>query len=160
MEVADTVVLMNGGRVEQVGTPEEVYQQPATPFVYQFLGDVNTFKGQAQADHAEIGGLRLRLERPASTSEQPASEQPATLYARPHELSLARVKSAQGGIEARLRAHRRVGGMVRLELERADGEGLIEAELSRDEFVQEAWREGERVWVWPQNPRVFLGTLH
>jgi len=155
MEVADTVVLMNGGRIEQVGTPEEVYQQPATPFVYQFLGDVNTFEGRAQADHAEISGLRLKLDRPAN-----AAEQPATLFARPHELLLARDCGIDGGIETTLRTQRRVGGAVRLELERTDGAGVVEAELPRDAFVDAAWREGDQVWVSPQNPRVFLGTRH
>src|SRR5690606_4147736 len=55
LEVADRVVLMNQGRVEQVGTPEEVYSHPATPFVYGFLGSVNLFHGRIDADTLRVG---------------------------------------------------------------------------------------------------------
>ncbi|HEX6690307.1 MAG TPA: TOBE-like domain-containing protein, partial [Burkholderiales bacterium] len=54
MEVADRVVVMNRGRIEQVGTPDEVYQSPATPFVYEFLGDVNLFHGRQYARPHEV----------------------------------------------------------------------------------------------------------
>ena len=54
MEVADRIVVMNQGRIEQVGTPEEVYQSPATPFVYEFLGDVNLFHGRHYARPHEV----------------------------------------------------------------------------------------------------------
>ena len=54
MEVADRVVVMNHGRIEQIGTPDEVYQNPATPFVYEFLGDVNLFHGRHYARPHEV----------------------------------------------------------------------------------------------------------
>jgi sulfate/thiosulfate transport system ATP-binding protein len=54
MEVADRVVVMNHGRIEQVGTPDQVYQNPATPFVYEFLGDVNLFHGRGYARPHEV----------------------------------------------------------------------------------------------------------
>ena len=54
MEVADRVVVMNQGRIEQAGTPDEVYQNPATPFVYEFLGDVNLFHGRGYARPHEV----------------------------------------------------------------------------------------------------------
>ena len=155
LEVADTVVVMNGGRIEQIGSPEEIYERPVTPFVYQFLGEVNTFKARVRANHAEIGNLRLKLDQPGNNADQSA-----TLYARPHEIRLARVQDGQGGIETRLRTQRRVGAVVRLELERADGEGSIDAEVTRERFLAEAWVAGERIWVRPHNPRIFLETVH
>jgi sulfate transport system ATP-binding protein len=54
MEVADRIVVMNKGRIEQIGTPDEVYQSPATPFVYEFLGDVNLFHGRQYARPHEV----------------------------------------------------------------------------------------------------------
>ena len=54
LEVADRVVVMNQGRIEQVGTPDEVYEHPATPFVYEFLGDVNLFHGRGYARPHEV----------------------------------------------------------------------------------------------------------
>src|ERR671916_1414376 len=59
LELADTVVIMNEGRVEQVGTPDEVYNKPASPFVYQFIGDVNVFHGRLERGQLQLGPVRL-----------------------------------------------------------------------------------------------------
>ena len=146
LEVADTVVVMNAGRIEQVGTPEEVYERPATPFVYEFLGDAN----------------RLDSITPPLAETRPAREEPSdtAVYARPHELDLARETSAVDGIETRISTQRRVGSVVRLVLERADGQGVIEAELTHERFLSEQWRTGDQVWVRASNPRRFSGHLH
>ena len=69
LEVADRVVVMNQGRIEQVGTPDEVYDHPATPFVLQFLGNVNLFHGRI--GHAPGGG-----------------DGDDVSYVRPHELEI------------------------------------------------------------------------
>jgi sulfate/thiosulfate transport system ATP-binding protein len=58
LEVADRIVVMNHGRIEQLGAPDEVYQHPATPFVYEFLGDVNLFHGREYARPHEIDVFR------------------------------------------------------------------------------------------------------
>jgi sulfate transport system ATP-binding protein len=58
LEVADRIVVMNHGRIEQLGPPDEVYQHPATPFVYEFLGDVNLFHGRQYARPHEIDVFR------------------------------------------------------------------------------------------------------
>jgi sulfate transport system ATP-binding protein len=67
MEVADRIVVMNHGRIEQIGTPDEVYQHPATPFVYEFLGDVNLFHGREYARPHDI-----EIFREASAGRMPA----------------------------------------------------------------------------------------
>ena len=59
LEVADRIVLMNAGHVEQIGTAEEVYRHPATPFVYGFLGSVNLFHGRVTGEHVQVGEHRL-----------------------------------------------------------------------------------------------------
>jgi sulfate transport system ATP-binding protein len=151
LEVADRIVVMNAGKVEQVGTPNEVYERPATAFVYQFLGDVNLFRGRVRQGDALVGDLQIALE-----DQVAADDAPALIYARPHELEVVREKNGLGGIEARIRDVRRIGPIVRLELERADGGEPIEAELTRERYLAGAWREGERVWVRPQHPRVFV----
>ena len=146
LEVADTVVVMNGGRIEQVGTPEDVYERPATPFVCEFLGDANR--------------LDLAVAPAASDRFSAASPTGSAVYARPHELVLARETSALGGIETRLSIRRRVGSVIRLTLERTDGQGVIEAELTHERFLSERWAEGDRVWVRASNPRSFGQQLH
>ena len=74
LEVADRVVVMNHGRIEQVGTPDEVYDHPATPFVYEFLGDVNLFHGREYARPHEIDVYReASLDRIPAKVEHVAS---------------------------------------------------------------------------------------
>ena len=59
LEVADTIVVMNQGKIEQIGSPQQVYDNPATPFVYQFLGNVNAFEGRVNAGVAKLGALEV-----------------------------------------------------------------------------------------------------
>ena len=59
LEVADRVVVMNKGRIEQQGTPQEVWEHPASPFVYGFLGDVNLFHGRASGGQMQVGDWQL-----------------------------------------------------------------------------------------------------
>ena len=85
LEVSDRVVVMNRGRVEQVGTPQEVFDKPATPFVMGFLGSVNVFHGRVEAGRAHLGPLSV--DYPAHDGAAP---RPAQGFARPWELELAR----------------------------------------------------------------------
>jgi sulfate transport system ATP-binding protein len=149
LEVADRIVVMNEGQIEQIGAPEEVYEHPATPFVYQFLGDVNLFHGRVHDSTAKIGAAHFQLPEALGENGQ------AVFYARPHELDIARKSEGAAGIDAHIRAIRRYGAVVRLELERADGLGLVEAELSRDAFDAKAWAKDEAVTVRPRRLKVF-----
>ena len=99
LEVADRVVVMNQGRIEQIGTPEEVFDHPATPFVMDFLGNVNLFHGRRR------GGTRAASGPSTSTTPSipEAESRPAAGYARPYELELDRGEGAGGGFWATLR---------------------------------------------------------
>ncbi|MGQ0658232.1 MAG: sulfate/molybdate ABC transporter ATP-binding protein [Chromatiales bacterium] len=154
LEVADRIAVLNHGKLEQVGTPDDVYDHPASPFVYHFLGDVNLFHGRVHAGRAHIDDLEVELD-----TQHQADDTPALLYVRPHEIEVVRETNGRGGIEAVVRDVRRFGSSVRLELERADGNGTIEAELTRERYLAQAFREGERVFARPQNPRVFIDAL-
>jgi sulfate transport system ATP-binding protein len=153
LEVADRVVVMNAGQVEQIGTPDEVYDHPATPFVYQFLGDVNLFHGRVHGDHARIGEAEFHL-----PGERPASNAPAVFYARPHEIEVRRKAEGGPGIAAQVLDIRRFGGLVRIELQRSDDGGTVEAEMSRSDFLENGLREGEEVLVQPRRLRAFGQT--
>ncbi|MCE2912604.1 MAG: sulfate/molybdate ABC transporter ATP-binding protein [Pseudomonadota bacterium] len=135
MEVADRVVVMNEGRIEQVGTPDEVYDRPATPFVLQFLGDVNLFHGRA--DHAPGGGGGPR----------------DTVYVRPHELEIV-AEPADGAWSATLSQTLTVGANTRIEFRRDGEAGYLDVELPREEYRRLRDRlgleRGSRVYLKPR----------
>jgi sulfate transport system ATP-binding protein len=151
LEVADRVVVLNQSRIEQVGTPDVVYDHPASPFVYQFLGDVNLFHGRVHAGQAWIGELEVTLD-----DHHDVHDSPALIYVRPHDIAIDRQPNGEGGIAAVIREIRPLGAVVRLELERQDGGGFVEAQLSRERYRGIDLKEGERVYVSPRNSRVFV----
>ena len=98
LEVADRVVVMNQGRVEQVGTPHEVYEHPATPFVYDFLGDVNLFHGRIEQGKAYLGSLEFDAPgaRRARGEDRDALHPTAPARDRPGRSRRAAVPRARG----------------------------------------------------------------
>jgi sulfate/thiosulfate transport system ATP-binding protein len=150
LEVADRVAVMNQGRLEQVGTPQEVYDNPANSFVYNFLGNVNLFHGRIDSGRARIGELDLEL--PHSVS---GGDGPALGYARPYEMDVTRKPSDASAIQVTLRHIFGVGPNVKLELQRNDTETLLEAELGRGQFNELDLKLGDVVYVTPRNLRVF-----
>ncbi len=149
LEVADRIVVLNKGRIEQVGTPDEVYQSPASPFVYGFLGNVNLFHGRVDGGFADLGGLKL----PAGEQAQGAEDSKAVAYVRPHDIEVSRTALTEA-LQGEVLEVRRLGGLVRLVL-RHGGE-QVEVELSRERYLEEVVDVGEQVWFRPRRARVFL----
>ena len=119
MEVADRIVVMNHGRIEQQGTPDEVYDHPASPFVLQFLGDVNLFHGRlGDAGHAP-GGVPSEVD---------------TVYVRPHELDIVAEPHA-GTLAVTLAQVLTVGAHTRIEFKRDDDGSYVDVEMPRSEFT-------------------------
>ena len=129
MEVADRIVVMNEGRIEQVGPPDEVYDHPATPFVLQFLGDVNLFHGRTGQAAGELA------------------------YVRPHELEILS-EPAEQAWAATLSQTLTVGARTRIEFQRDGSEGYVDVELPRSDYVQLRERlqlqRGSRVYLRPR----------
>jgi sulfate transport system ATP-binding protein len=149
LEVSDRVVVMNRGRVEQIGTPQEVFEQPRTPFVMGFLGHVNMFHGRVEAGRAHLGPFSVAY--PEHDGGVPRAAQG---FARPYDLELAR-HDAGDGFWATLRHVVRAGAVVRLELEDGD-ESPVQVETTRGDFLALDPRAGERLYVRPRQVRVFV----
>ena len=117
MEVADRIVVMNHGRIEQQGTPDEVYDHPATPFVLQFLGDVNLFHRRVDHDGKD-GGVD---------------------YVRPHELEVV-AEPGPGTWPVRLAQTLTVGPNTRIEFLRDDAGAApgayVDVEMPREQFAR------------------------
>ena len=168
LEVSDRVVLMNAGKVEQIGSPQEVWDHPASPFVYGFLGDVNLFHGRAHEGEMLIGedhhGLRL-----ATPEHHAAQDAKAFAYVRPHDLEVRRytpgassTERAQG-IVAKLTRAIVVGPIARLELlplnaSAANGEDIIEAHIPAQLFHELDLQINETLVLTPRKARVFVAT--
>ena len=160
LEVADRVVLMNAGQIEQVGSPQEVWDHPASPFVYGFLGDVNLFHGRAHEGEMSFQGVQIESPELAGARDAAASA-----YVRPHELDVQRYAPGANGIVVRLERAIVVGPVARLELLPVDGskpadnpgsDPLIEAQIPAQQFREMGLREGETLVATPRQARVFL----
>lgn len=157
LEVADRVVLMNQGHIEQVGTPQDVWEHPASPFVYGFLGDVNLFHGRAHEGQLHLEGVAID-----SPEHAQARDAKAYAYVRPHDLEVERYKPGAVGIVAELQRAIVVGPIARLELwpedpRQPDGhDPLIEAQIPAEHFRLLGLKEGDKVVVSPRKARVFL----
>ena len=159
LEVADRVVLMNAGNIEQVGSPQDVWDHPASPFVYGFLGDVNLFHGRAHEGEVQVHGVRID-----SPEHHAAQDAKALAYVRPHDFDIARyVSGGTGGIVATLGRAIVVGPTARLELEPVEsnpdnpGTGtIIEAQIPAQQFRELGLREGDKVVATPRRARVFV----
>jgi sulfate transport system ATP-binding protein len=148
LELADRVVVMNEGRIEQDGTPEAVVEHPASAFVMTFVGNVNIFHGRVQSGKAVLGPLAV--DYPGHSSPEALS---AAGYARPHELEISRTDSGDG-LWATVRDVRISGALVKIELSDAWGT-LIQVELGRDLYDRLAVVRDELAYVKPKRVRVF-----
>jgi sulfate transport system ATP-binding protein len=156
LEVADRIVVMNKGHIEQIGTPTEVYTQPATPFVYGFLGSANIFHGRVQGGGLAVGDHTLPLDE-HTLKTQVEQDSDAVAYARPHDLEIVRPNGTeQSGIPSKVLRVLAIGTLVRVELENPVNPATpIEAELTREQANELKLVEGESVVVRTKNIRLF-----
>ena len=159
LEVADRVVLMDHGHVEQIGTPEEVYRHPATPFVYSFLGAVNHFHGRTEDGLIRVGEdvLQRQPDDFAQTLRQGAS---VVAFARPHELAVLPDVGALEGVAAKISRILAFGVTARIELDGVNGASgqHFEVELTREQVLQQGLAEGQQVRLVPSRLKVFEHT--
>lgn len=154
LEVADEVVLMNQGQVEQVGTPDQVYDYPASPFVYSFLGSVNLFHGRVEGDVVHVGPHQLT--HTGSTVDDGSK---VVAFVRPHELTIS-AEPTPGGVRAEVERILSIGAFSRIELIGLDETGQrtshnYEVEMMRSELLAKHVRQNQEVYLVPRNLRVF-----
>jgi sulfate transport system ATP-binding protein len=121
LEVSDKIVILNKGKIEQIGTPEDVYDNPANPFVYGFLGNVNLF-------HARLEKGALRLD------ESDKQKEDVEFFIRPHDVKITLHNDDGKSIEAKITAYRILGSRVRVELKTVEGAKEIEADIDKKEW--------------------------
>jgi len=154
LAIADRIVLMNRGRVEQIGTTREVYEQPRTAFVASFLGPVNVLRGAARRG-AVCFGEGLEIPAPDLAS---AAEQPVYVYVRPHEIDVVRHGRGRRVVPARVRRLRVQGPEVRVEAVLAGSTQTLDVSLSRERAEALGLAEGEAVELDLRDLRIFPDT--
>ena len=147
MEVSDQVVVMSQGHIEQIGSPLTVYEQPASRFVFDFLGHINALEGLYDGAVWQSGEARLRLDTHGACPDGAL-----TLYLRPHEATLAKAPVEHAHLPVKLAARSVFGGTVTLELEpRGWGSGVLEVELDRDTWAALAPGRDETLYLLPRS---------
>ncbi|GAB7537347.1 sulfate/molybdate ABC transporter ATP-binding protein [Burkholderia sp. 22PA0099] len=150
LEVADRIVVLNRGHVEQVGSPQDVYDHPQSAFVYEFLGAANKLDGTVHGDGFVADGAA----GPISVDADFAGR--AHAYVRPHDLQIVGGADARSdGIAVDVRRVVPLGGAVRIELEPRSGGSVLEAELDRDTWRALALGVGDGALAVPRHARVF-----
>jgi sulfate/thiosulfate transport system ATP-binding protein len=158
MDLADRVIVLHKGRVEQVGSPEAIYDRPATEFVASFVGSNNVLKGKVKGGRAALGSLALALHAPPGAEDGTM----VRAFVRPHDVELTGRADAAGDTSgsphlatARITRMSRVGYLVKMELCLLDGQPLT-VELSRDRVTELSLAEGDMVVVNLREARLFV----
>jgi sulfate/thiosulfate transport system ATP-binding protein len=150
LEVADRVAILRVGRIEQIGTPEEIYDNPASPFVYDFLGNVNLFSGRVRDGTVVIGDTKIAVPETAGESDSDA-----IAFVRPHDTRVTREPGGPATLAARVIRSNAAGPLANLELVRLDTGGQFTVQLSKEQFQQLQLKAGEPVFVELRNVKVF-----
>jgi sulfate/thiosulfate transport system ATP-binding protein len=150
LEVADRVVLMNEGRVEQVGTPEEVYHHPANAFVYNFLGNVNLFHSRVEEGKVYLGELPIDL--PAESAQDAKS---ALVFVRPHLLEIEHQRNGGDNFHAKVTHINAAGPLVKVDL-MTDWGDPVHVELSHGKYLALGLKREDEVFVRPRERKVFV----
>ena len=139
LEIADEVVVMNNAKVEQVGTPQDVYDHPASPFVYNFLGNVNRLELPWRGLPAGTGG--------------PFAD-PKIAYVRPHELEILHYRVGLDGEVATVESIHAAGSVARVTTRRGPNE-FIDVEISRSRLDELAIKPDDSVLLRVRRSRLF-----
>jgi sulfate transport system ATP-binding protein len=152
LELADRVVVMNRGRIEQVGNNQQVYEQPATPFVFDFLGSVNILPG-------EVKNRELRFDGSDDVWDSESNQSGLVdIYVRPHDLQI--VDAAAPGLDATVTLVQRAGALIRISADLATSGERIELELSHLDTLARSRQPGDAIRVAPITFGLFPRAPH
>ncbi len=138
LELANRIVVMHEGKVEQIGSPDEVYNDPATAFVAGFVGSSNVLHGHVVDGHVQFGDHRV------SGADHLDEGAAARAFVRPHDVRVSTAERNGGSVRATVERLVTLGWLSRVSLRLPDGQVLV-AELPRDEL--DGVVEGSTVWV-------------
>jgi sulfate transport system ATP-binding protein len=151
LEVADRVVVMSRGKIEQIGTPDEVYHHPATPFVFEFLGDVNLF-------HGRVEDGKLVLSENEGVPEGADTNGASKVFVRPHLLDVSTTPTTRDMFQATVDFINKAGPYVKLELTTPTG-ARVQVAVTQERFAQLGIALKQTVYVSARDLRVFTDEV-
>lgn len=153
LDMSDRIVVMNKGQVEQIDEPNQIYHAPQTPFVTQFVGDVNVFHGHINQGNLVVGEFAHSLQ-PHNNATQAVENHAATAYIRPYELTISR-KQDNALAKGNIRHINAIGFIVRIEVESLQTEQPIEVILTKENYITQQYQIGEQVYLVPDKLNLF-----
>ncbi len=150
-EVADQIVVMNAGKIEQAGTPEEVFHHPKNAFVMDFLGNVNVFRAQLKDGRVLFGDVEM----PVGANRKASGDGTADVYIRPHELDLARTADGGNCLLGKVVHINPAGSVVKVRVVAEDFGLMLNVDLSPEKYRQLTLRAGDPVYVSPKTAKMF-----
>ncbi len=147
-EVADRVVIMSKGQIEQVGSPAEIFEHPANPFVMDFLGNVNVFHGSISGDRAAIDTLQVALPDGGGDG--------AKAFVRSHELEIQRERNGRPALKANIVHINPARPVVKVRLHAEEFGVWLNVDVGWERYADLRLKSGDTVYVAPRNVRVFV----
>jgi sulfate transport system ATP-binding protein len=148
-EVADKVVVMNQGRIEQTGTPHDVFEHPANAFVMDFLGNVNVFPVQLLNGRAMLGEVEIPL------PHVPTAGDGGRVFVRPHELEITRTRDGSSALEAKITHINPAGSVVKVRLMAEEFGLLVSVDVTPERYTALKLKPEEVVYISPKKARIF-----
>ncbi len=153
LEVATRVAVLNNGRIEQVGTPDELYHHPATPFVSGFLGNVNLFHGRIEDGRIYVRGTPIAFHHDDRSSAGNGDK--AVVYVRPHLLDIHLAPNGKDSFSATVRHINAAGPRVKIDLISQWGDP-VRVEIDHEQLRELDLKEAEEVYLSPREHKVFI----
>lgn len=151
-EVADQVVVMSRGRVEQAGTPVEVFEHPANAFVMDFLGNVNVFQAELKDGRVLLAGLEMPIK---TNSVRPNGNGKAEVFVRPHELDISLIPETGNSIQGKVMHINPAGSMVKVRVLAEEFGLMVNVDVTPEKYRGLAIRPGMAVYVSPKSAKIF-----
>ena len=148
-EVADRVVIMSKGKIEQVGSPAEIFEHPANPFVMDFLGNVNVFHGSISGDRAAIDRLQVTLRADGGDPSD------AKAFVRSHELEILHHRNGRPALQANVVHINPARPVVKVRLHAEEFGVWLYVDVSWERYADLRLKNGDTVFVTQRNVRVF-----
>lgn len=146
MELADRIIVINNGRIEQLGTPEEIYNNPTNFFVYDFMSSYNSF----DAWKDEKGSYHINIDKDLDTS----LNKKIKLYSRPHEVSISIDRKDKFEISCSIIHINPIGHTYLIEV-KDENRNIFQVSISYETFNKYKFKISQNVWIRPNKVREF-----